>query len=141
MRYLGIDYGTAKTGLAISDETGKIAVPYGVLSNNKKITGKIAGLCLEKNIKKIIIGFSAEISKNKNSVSEQIKNFGKILGEKTGLEVVFETEVLTTKQAFSPAKAGLPRGKTASPRKLKKPPMMDASAAAIILQTYLDREN
>ncbi len=122
MRYLGIDYGARRIGLALSDESGKIAFPEAVLSNDKYTLGKIKKLCEEKKVGKIILGESLNYKREANLIMGEIKTFREKLGAEIGLEIILEPEWLTSALA---ARSGADN--------------LDSAAAALILQTYLDR--
>ncbi len=124
MRILGIDYGSKRVGVAVSDEAATLAFPHEVFKNGKNLVKNIKEICQEKNISKIVLGESLDYKGRPNPVMVEIEKFKILLEKETGLPVVFETEVLTTKQA------------AASQPDSKK---LDASAAALILQTYLDK--
>jgi len=124
MRYLGIDYGTRRVGLAISDEGGKIAFPEQTLTNNKDLISKVASFCQKKDIKKVIIGESRDYSGQPNEIMKAAEEFSVALEKATGLEVIKEPEFLTSHQA-SKIQGGSNQ--------------IDASAASIILQSYLDK--
>ena len=53
MRYLGIDYGSKRVGIAISDASGKIAFPREVLPNDKNLLTRIADLCAKEKVEAI----------------------------------------------------------------------------------------
>ncbi len=126
MKYLGIDYGSKRVGLATSDEEGKMAFPYAVILNNEKLIDKIGEIIKKEKIEKIIIGESTNFKGEPNKIMVEIEKFTEELKEKFKLEVVFEPEFLTSVQA----------------EKLQgKNEMTDASAAALILQSYLDRRD
>ncbi len=126
MRFLGIDYGSKKIGLAVSDETAILAFPFKVVTTTSGVVAKIKKICEEKEISKIVLGESLDFKGKPNPVMEEIEKFKILLEKETGLSVIFETEILTTKQA------------AASQPELKE---VDASAAALIFQGYLDRIN
>ncbi len=139
MRILGIDYGTKKIGLALSDKSAKFALPHSVIT---KITEfNFVNFCEENDVEKIVLGRPVGYKMDGTSMLKKIDNFKKKLEKETGLEVIYENEVLTTKQAERMAQGQKPRGLTADPRKTAKQLVrkVDASAAAIILQSYLDR--
>ena len=121
MRFLGIDYGEKRIGLAISDEDGKIAFPYGVVGS----FSKIISLAKKEKINKIIIGLPISFSGQESAQALKIRRFAEALQKKVKLPIEFENEVLTTKIASYGSK----RDK------------IDASSAAIILQSYLDKNN
>lgn len=127
MRYLGIDYGSKKIGVAVSDTEGKIAFPEAVVPNDKRALQTISDLIMARGITKVIIGESKDFKNKNNRIQEEIDKFAKKLEAKEmDFEVVFEPEFLTSAQA------------AAVTGKNKK---NDAGAAAIILQSHLDKKN
>ena len=125
MRFLGIDYGSRRVGVAVSDEEGRIAFPDCVFDNGVSLVEDIASLCSERNVKKIVVGESLDLSGKPNAIMSDIEKFAHALGARTGLPVFFEPEFFTSVQA----------------RKASGEHVVDASAAAIILQSFLDAEN
>src|ERR1035437_9068987 len=117
MRYLGIDFGSKRIGLAISDEGGSFAFPLQVLQNSEKAMGQILQICKEKNIGEIVIGDSENFQMEKNEIMEKILPFVEELKEKSGLPVSMHPEFMTSQEAE---------------RLQGKNNMLDASAAAII---------
>lgn len=124
MRYLGIDYGTKRVGLALSDEDGKVAFPQMILENRNNLVDKIAQFCVEKKVEQIVLGESLNYKQENNPIMLEINLFKNKLLEKTGLQINLEPEWLTSALAARSA----PSSKA-----------IDDSAAALILQTYLDR--
>ena len=126
MRYLGIDYGTKRVGIAVSDESGTLAFPYAILENGKSLIGEIKAICIKEQITNIVIGESVDYKGQPNLVMEEIKRFVAELHEAVAIPVVQEREFLSTRQArfFQTDKKHV-----------------DDSAAAIILQSYLDKKN
>ena len=130
MKYLGIDYGTKRIGVAQSDESGTIAFPLGVVDAGPVAVSAVAQLAKENRIGKIVIGESKNFQGAPNAVMGDIEQFKKSLAEATGLPVDYEPEFMTSAQA---ARQGLDkRGEGV------KKEDVDASAAALILQGYLD---
>lgn len=125
MKYLGIDYGTKRIGIAVSDDTGSMAFPLEVLSANNEALSRVNEIALERSIRKIVMGESRNFKDKPNPVMEDIEQFKKDLAELSGLEVIYEPEFMTSAQAER-------EGDT-------KKEKLDASAAALILQGYLDR--
>lgn len=123
MRLLGIDYGTKKIGLALSDEGGNIAGPREVIPV-KGALETIAKLCQEESVGLIIIGESVDTKGVDNPIMPEIRGFADKLGKQTKLEIKFEPEYFSSLQV---AKT-FGRDKT-----------IDARAAAIILQSYIDK--
>lgn len=126
MRYLGIDYGTKRIGLAISDEGGTIAFPYSILENSKDSLGEIKTICAHESVEKIVIGESVDYKGEPNIVKKEIDKFIIALKKLVDIPIKEEREFMSTQQArFYQMK-----------RK-----RVDDSAAAIILQSFLDRKN
>lgn len=124
MRYLGIDFGSKRVGLALSDEGGKFALPHSVLPNNHKLVANIVTLCKKDEVKGIILGESVDDKGENNKIMEMIIPFKKELEGTTRLPVIYEKEYMSSQHAeFFQGKHEL----------------LDASAAALILQRYLDK--
>lgn len=126
MRYLGIDYGTKKIGVAISDEEGKFAFPKEIVPNNEKALIRIGKILEDEKIRQIVVGESLNFEGRKNNVAEEIEGFISSLEANFSAKIHKEKEFLTTVEARRYNEDG---GK------------VDASAAALILQRFLDRQN
>ena len=122
MRYLGIDYGMKRVGVALSDEAGEFALPFSVLPNDKKLLVTMASICREKNIGTIVLGESKNFAGEDNPLQEKINQFKKALEQATGLSVELEPEFFTSAEAA---------------RLQSKNVELDASAAALILKSFL----
>ena len=134
MKYIGIDYGTKNIGVAVSDDNGTMAFPLATVNAGRDAISKVASLIKEKNAGEIVIGKSRNFSGEKNEVMEDIEQFKKDIGELTGLPVHYEREFFTSALAarqFAPEE----KSRKANPNQ----DTLDASAAALILQSYLDR--
>ena len=99
MRYLGIDYGSKRVGLAISDDSSSFALPLKVLENSKDLIYDISYICKEQNINEIVIGESRDFSQKENEIMREIRPFVKNLEEKTGLPVHMHPEFMTSQEA------------------------------------------
>lgn len=133
MKYLGIDYGTKRIGVAQSDEGGMIAFPLATVAAGSTAVHEVAQLALDNRIEKIVIGESKNFAGEPNAVMNEIEQFKKALAEATGLPVEYEPEFMTSAQA---ARQGLDKRGEGN-----KNQDLDASAAALILQSYLDRRS
>lgn len=134
MRLLGIDYGTKRIGVAVSDEDGRVAFPLGVVEAGINALSEIAALAKENRVEGIVIGESRNLAGEANPVMENIERFKKDIEELTGLTAVYEREFFTSALAarqFAPEE----KSRKAHPTHEN----LDASAAALILQSYLDR--
>ncbi|MDO8564677.1 MAG: Holliday junction resolvase RuvX [bacterium] len=141
MRYLGIDYGKKRIGLAISDEEAKIAFPHSVLANNKEMLETIVSVVTANKIKTAVLGESKDFKGKDNPIMKDIQQFKAELEKCCKLSIVFEPEFLTSVQAARrhPRRPDGSRGSGLRAERRRPNEMLDASAAAIILQSYLDR--
>ncbi len=142
MKFLGIDYGAKRIGLAISDENGKIAFPKKIILNNSNIFEEIKKFINTENISEIVIGDSTNFSNEPNIISKEINKFVLTLEEKFKMPVHKQKEFLTSVAARTPINS-LNKEKLNSRinNKYLKTNKVDASAAALILQRYLDKKN
>src|SRR5574343_1910403 len=99
MRLIGIDYGTKRIGLALSDEMGKMAFPHIVISAGDSAVKVISKICSEMEVKKIIVGLSLDFSMKENPIMKEVKDFAGSLSDDSGLPVEFHQEFLSSHQA------------------------------------------
>jgi len=125
MRYMGIDFGTKRVGVAFSDESGKMAFPHGVLSNNEKLLDTLEALIEEKGVSEVVIGESIGKDGTHNKLQAAVEDLIGAITLRTGIPVHREPEQYTTHEATRI------QGKSAH---------TDASAAAIILNSFLARK-
>lgn len=128
MRLLGIDFGRKRVGIALSNEEQKIAFPKTVFPNDKKLVGLITDYCKENKVGGIVLGESKNFKGEDNPVMKDILKLKKKIEEATSLLVFLKPEFMTSSEAERMRAEG--DGKE----------MLDASAAAIILQSYLDKQ-
>ncbi|MFZ2621496.1 MAG: Holliday junction resolvase RuvX [Minisyncoccia bacterium] len=126
MKYLGIDYGGKRVGVAVSDNTGSFAFPLVVLESSRDLILKIAEICAKNTIGEIVVGDSKDYSQKDNEIMKEIKPFAENLKKELKLPVHMHPEFLTSAEAE---------------RLQGKGEMHDASAAALILKSYLDTKN
>lgn len=136
MKYLGIDYGTKRIGIAVSDEAGQIAFPKFVWSNDKQILTNVKNLVEAENVGAIVLGDSVDASGGENALNVQVKNFSEKLKTETNLPIFFEKEFWSSYEAHG--RQGK-ESKNARMQSVAKTEGLDAKAAAVILQRYLDR--
>jgi len=120
---IGIDYGTRRVGIAVSDDTGTLAFPERVIPNSPALLDVVEGLCAEKEATTVVLGMSLTLAGEENPVQKEIARFAEALAARVSIPVVFEREYWTSQEARRV------QGMT---------DMNDASAAALILQRYLD---
>jgi len=124
MKYLGIDYGDKRVGVAVSDETEALAFPYSVIPNEGDLVAEILEIIKKEGISEIVVGESLDSDGKPNAIQKDIDEFCGSLRTRSLLPVVMEQEFWTSVQAKSITGEN---------------EMHDASAAAIILQSFLDR--
>ncbi len=125
MKYLGIDYGEKRVGIAVSDSEGKVAFPKIVMENNGSLIKNIADFCAENAAEALVIGESKDYKGEDNKINPEIISFKRELGNAAKLPVFLEPEFMSSMQVE---------------KTFGKTDMLDASAASIILQTFLDKE-
>lgn len=138
MKYMGIDYGSKKVGIAISEEEGKIAFPFLVLINNQSLVTKVAHICEDEKVEDIIIGESLNSFGEPNKIMEGIKKFKSSLEKVVDLPIYFEKEFLTSKHSDIPKTKDIFSARKSKKEKNRKD---DSKAATLILQRFLDRED
>jgi putative Holliday junction resolvase len=126
MKFLGIDYGEKRIGVAISDDGGVLAFPKAIFENNKAAISKIKNICEEENVDAVVLGESKNLDGTPNIVLNQILIFRDKIEEELNLKVFLEKEFFTSMEARRYEEGN---GK------------IDDKAAALILQRYLDRKN
>ena len=136
MRYIGLDLGTKTLGIALSDKLGILASPLKTIKfeeeNYESLLSELELIIKENDIKTAILGLPKNMNNSLGFASERSMNFKTLLEDKLGLEVILEDERLSSVEANNVMiSADLSRNK----RKEK----VDALAASIILQRYLDR--
>ncbi len=124
MRYLGIDYGSKRVGVALSDEMGTMAFPHKVLPNTPALRKELEAIIEEKQVGEIVIGHSLDKSGQPNKVQAAIEGLITDLTLATGLPIHLQPEQFSTQAALQI------QGRT---------DMTDAAAAALILDSYLTK--
>ncbi len=126
-RILGIDYGKKRVGIALSDDKGMMAFPKAVLPNDNYLFTSVMDLVRAHGVGTVVVGESKDFQMRDNSIMSKARAFADELKRDGGVVVVYEPELLTSHQAAQTGHA------------LGKSDMIDASAASIILQSYIDR--
>lgn len=135
MRYLGIDYGSKKIGLALSDEAGTMGFPRDIIANTPHLLDEVCALIAKENVGGVVIGESRDLKGGENPIMKAAREFGAQLTLQAGVPVFYESEVFTSAEA---RRQHEPEAKSRSP---KSHAHVDASAAALILTSYLSRTN
>ncbi len=135
MRILGIDYGEARTGLAVGETDTKIATVIGTIHERDKsvLAEKITTICGEEKIDKIVLGLPKNMDGTEGFRAEHTRIFASLLAEQMPkIPIDFYDERLSTVAASRFMMEANTKGK-------KKKNAIDALSAQIILQDYLMR--
>lgn len=124
MRYLGIDYGAKRVGVAVSDESLGFALPVSVILNTQDLLAEVMKVASEYGTKQVVIGESRKYDMTANKILPEILAFKGALDD-AGYATFLELEFMTSENAE---------------REQGKHAKIDASAAALILQRFLDRK-
>lgn len=136
MRMLGLDIGRRRIGVALSDPTRLLAQPLKVIERTSKgqILQVLKGLAREWEIEKVIVGYPRQMSGEVGEEAKWVESYAEELGQELGLPIVLWDERLSTVSAERLLRErGWKRG--------RRRDWVDAVAAAVILQDYLDSHN
>lgn len=138
MRTLGIDFGTKRIGLAMSDAGGKLATPGGVLEigSETEALARIGKLISEEGVLRVVLGLPLNMDGSRGAGARAVVEFGRKIAAQSGVPVVYVDERLSSFQAEQNL-AGAKRQGVRLTRKGKKQ-RLDALAAAGFLQEFLD---
>lgn len=103
-KFLAIDFGLERTGIAISNPEGTLAFPFATLTlkecgTRKKMLDKLAQIITAEGVQEIIIGLPVDISGKESQTCRQIRNFAARLKHRINIPVHFVSEELTSFQA------------------------------------------
>ncbi len=125
MKLMGIDYGTKKIGIALTDDAGLMAFPHEVVPNDKKFISYVETLVAKRGIDEIVIGHSLNNDGQANPVHTLVEEFMIDITLSIGIPVHLEPEYYSSQQAMQL------QGKNKQ---------LDSSAAALILDSYITKQ-
>lgn len=133
MRILGVDFGLARTGLAVCDPTGMLASPVGTVHerDEERLLAAVAQAAHEQKAEQLVIGLPRNMDGSCGESARRAERLAERLRQETGLPVTLWDERMTTVSAIGYLNETNTRGK-------KRKAVVDAVAATIILQSYLD---
>jgi len=133
-KLLGIDFGDSRTGLAVSEPSGLLAVGAGCIrcGNLRKTAEEAAKTAAELGVTKIIVGNPLNMNGTAGPRTERCRAFAELLTELSGIETELFDERLTTVSAHQFLSASGVSGK-------KRKDSVDELSATLILQDYMDR--
>lgn len=122
-KLLGIDYGTKRVGVAITDDSGSVAFPKTTFPNDRTLIPAIVNLIRKENVAHVIIGESHNARNEPNPVMKNVKSFAGDIERAVAVVVKYEPEFYSSQEA----------------RTLVSRDHVDAQAAAIILNSYIEK--
>jgi putative Holliday junction resolvase len=136
VRSLGIDFGTKRIGLAVSDPEGRFAVPLFTVQrrDDRSASREIAAIVRREGIERLVVGEPLGLDGTRGEAAGRARRFGERLAELTGLPLEMVNESLTSVEAAERLRAA-----GVDPRRI--PERLDAVAAQILLQEALDRRS
>jgi len=132
VNYLGIDWGEKRIGLAFARMNVASPLETLVITAGEDGVSRVVRACKDLEIERIIIGIPLDREGRETPQAKNIRDFGRKLSAATGLAILYWNEALSSKEALS-RKIAAGSGK-------KSRRNLDATAAAVILQDYLDSE-
>ena len=135
-RLLGLDYGSRTVGVAVTDELGMLAHPVETIvrareDKLRQTLARIAELADEYDIARIVVGLPTHMDASEGERAEKARQFGALVEKRTGRQVVYQDERLTTAEADEILEeCGIPRSRRKS--------VIDQAAACIILRDYMN---
>ena len=122
MTYLGIDFGTKRIGLAKAEGEMRMAIPLRTIAHDEAVLDMLRSVVIDEKIDEIVLGIPVSFDGKEHEMAAAARAFGESLKE-FGFPVHFQNEVLTSAQAGREGGGDL-----------------DASSAALILQSFLDQK-
>jgi putative Holliday junction resolvase len=132
-RFLGLDIGDRRIGVAVSDELGTIASPVGMIPRQSNVAAEVRALVAQYGAVRVIAGLPIGLSGREGPQAQAVRAFVDELARKLEVPVEFYDERLSTAVAERSLIAG-------GTRRAKRREKVDAVAAAVILQGYLDHQ-
>ncbi len=134
MVIVGLDVGEARIGVAVSDDSETLASPRGVVRrrSNAAAIAEIARIVRESDAQLVVVGLPISFDGKLHAQARTVQAFGNKLRAALGVPLVYSDETLSTVRAEERLRAAGVR-----PERMRE--RIDAAAAAVILQDYLDR--
>ena len=134
-KYLGVDYGDVRTGLAECDISGLLASGIGTISEGgmRKTAVRVAEEAKARSCKKIVVGLPRNMDGSEGFRAETVRAFVAILSELVDIPIDFYDERMSTMAAYRYLDGAGTFGK-------KRKGVIDTLSAEVILQNYIDRE-
>ena len=133
MKVAGIDFGKARVGVAVSDDLGMMAHPRPSLDgrNRRALLQALAELARAEQLTRFVVGLPLEMTGERGPAADKAIGFAQQLADATHLDVELHDERLSTVQANRALEAS-------EVKRAKRRHQIDAAAAVVILQSWLD---
>lgn len=131
MKYLAVDYGNKRTGLAVCDRNETMASPLSVIHKPSRVIQAIVEVVAEERIEGIVIGLPLNMDDSEGFQAKQVREFGRMLSKKVEVPIFFHDERLSSFSASEKLSA-------MSLTRSRKKKRLDAVAAAEILEGFLE---
>jgi len=128
MKYLALDYGSAKIGVAIGDSETRIASPFIILKNDKNFLSNLKKIIKTEEIDELVVGLPQGLQSQESKQYQHVNYFVKLLKSELDKKIIVQDEKLTSKQAQTLLKGA------------KHKSGDDDVAAMLILQGFLDQK-
>lgn len=132
-RLLGLDIGERRIGVAVSDELGMIASPVSTIDARRDVAKDLRNLIEKYGVRRLIVGLPVGMSGREGPQAAEVRSVADELGKTLEIEIVYSDERLSSAVANQ---ALIGQGT----RREKRKQHVDAMAAAVILQGYLDNQ-
>ena len=137
-RVMALDYGRRRVGVALSDATATLATPLTTLkrrAGKRPPIGQLLELANRHKVRLVVVGLPLDPDGRESDWTEEVRDFGRRLGDRSRLPVEFQDERYSSVEAEARLRSiGLPKAKR------KDKARIDAAAAAVILQDWLDAD-
>ena len=135
MRVLGVDLGSRRIGLAISDPGASFAFPLEAITSEgtSQDVEALRALIVERDVERVVVGLPLHMDGRAGPEAEAARRFAAALGESAGIPVDTLDERWTTREARRSLRDVQPR------RRKRERARVDSTAAALLLRTFLDR--
>ena len=128
---IGLDWGEARVGVAVSDPLDISSQPLTALKNDEKLISGLKDIVTKYSAEKIVVGLPRSLNGSLGSSAEKVKVFGEMIEKELGIKPILWDERLTTKLAQQTLRS-------AGVKAIDQKSLIDASAAALMLQSYMD---
>jgi putative Holliday junction resolvase len=132
VRVLAVDFGEKRIGLAVSDASGRVVVPVGVVAraSDAQAAAAVTNAAKEREVARLVVGLPRNLDGSEGVIARRARNFARRLADASGLPVDLHGEGLTSADAERDLRAaGIGRGRRDAAR--------DAEAAAVLLRDWL----